>query len=95
MDMNSGEILSELPVESYEELYSRLNQAAEINGEPVKTDLEGELEVQNDGLAHYQGAEEFTAVTGNVTGARSEDSEVYWFTVGEKTHWLNQERELK
>lgn len=88
--MNKDEIISDAPVSSGEELYSTLNSISGMDAESLETDLPGEVKADTDGRIHYQGPIEITAITGEVTAARNEASEVYWLTDGKTSYWMDE-----
>ena len=103
--MQFEKALSETPLESAEELYSALNHAAYAGKDYRETDLEriesveagemladlpGEVKASSEGLIYYQGEIELTAIAGDVTAARNEDTDIYWLTDGEETYWIKE-----
>lgn len=95
MVVNTEEIISKTPANSGEELYSTLNHIPDAETETVETDLPGELKANTEGLIHYQGPVEITAIAGEITAARAETSEVYWLTDGQNSYWIDEQGELR
>ena len=87
--MGVEEILSDARVNSEADLYSKLDEASGAKSETVETELPGEVNISPEGLLHYQGTVEISAVAGEVTVARNEDSEIYWMTDGDITYWVD------
>ena len=93
--MDPQNLFSKARVKSGEELYSKLNEAPGESAEVIETGLPGELNINPEGLLHYQGPVEISAFVGEVTVARNEGSEVYWMTDGSTNYWLDNEGEFR